>query len=43
MSETLEERLARLGAEAEAGEADQTPRPLPPHVKVSRPNQPKAL
>ncbi|WP_235848262.1 hypothetical protein [Mycolicibacterium holsaticum] len=38
MKETLEDRLERIGAEAEAGEADQTERPLPPHVKVSRPN-----
>ena len=39
MKETLDDRLVRLGAEAEAGEADQTDRPIPPHVKVSRPNQ----
>ena len=39
MKETLDDRLVRLGAEAEAGEADQADRPIPPHVKVSRPNQ----
>ena len=39
MKETLEERLARIGDEAEAAEADQTDRPIPPHVKVSRPNR----
>lgn len=33
----LDERLAQLAEEAEAGEADQTMRPLPPHVRVSRP------
>lgn len=37
MSETLSERLARIAEEAEAAEADQTDRPLPAHVKVSRP------
>ncbi|MGV0607366.1 hypothetical protein [Mycolicibacterium sp. XJ1904] len=39
MKETLDQKLDRIGAEAEAAEADQTDRPLPPHVKVSRPNQ----
>lgn len=39
MSESLDDRLARIGAEAEAGEVDQTVRPLPAHVKVSRPNR----
>ena len=39
MSESLDERLARIGAEAEAGEDDQTARPIPPHVTVSRPNR----
>lgn len=39
MSESLDDRLARIGAEAEAGEEDQTVRPLPAHVKVSRPNR----
>lgn len=39
MKETLKERLDRIGAEAEAAEADQIDRPLPPHVKVSRPNR----
>jgi hypothetical protein len=38
MKETLADRLARIGDEAEAAEADQTDRPIPPHVKVSRPN-----
>lgn len=42
MSESIEERLARIGDEAEAGELDQTPRPMPPGVKVSRPNKAKA-
>lgn len=35
--QSLEERLAAIGNEAEAGELDQTDRPLPPHVKVSQP------
>lgn len=35
----LDAKLAQLGEEAEAGETDQTERALPPHVKVSRPNQ----
>lgn len=39
MSESLEQRLARIGDEAEVGERDQTMRPIPPHVKVSRPNK----
>lgn len=39
MTETLKDRLDRIGAEAEAAEADQTDRPIPPHVKVSRPNR----
>lgn len=37
MSESLEQRLARMGDEAEAGEADQTMRPLPPNVTVTGP------
>lgn len=37
MSESLEQRLARIGDEAEAGEADQTMRPLPPNVTVAGP------
>lgn len=37
MSKSLEDRLAEIGDEAEAGEEDQTVRPLPPHVQVSRP------
>lgn len=39
MSESLEERLARIGDEAEAGEEDQTERPIPANVTVSRPNK----
>lgn len=39
MGDTLEERLALAAAEAEAGEADQSDRPLPANVKVSRPNR----
>lgn len=39
MSESFEDRLARVGAEAEAGESDQSARPLPDHVKVSRPGR----
>lgn len=35
----LEDKLARIGDEAEAGEQDQTDRPIPPHVKVAKPNQ----
>lgn len=39
MDEALEQRLARIGDEAEAGEEDQTDRPIPAGVKVSRPNR----
>jgi predicted DNA binding CopG/RHH family protein len=39
MKETLTDRLDRIGAEAEAAEADQTDRPIPAHVKVGRPNR----
>lgn len=39
MSESLEDRLARIGAEAEAGETDQSDRPLPANVDVSRPGR----
>lgn len=35
----LQDKLALAAAEAEAGEADQTDRPLPANVKVSRPNR----
>lgn len=35
--ESLEGKLARIGDEAEAGEQDQTDRPLPPYVKVTGP------
>lgn len=38
MKETLEERLARVGEEAEA-ESGEVARPLPSHAKVSRPNR----
>lgn len=38
MSKSLDDRLAQLGDEAEAGEADQTDRPIPAHVKVTRGN-----
>lgn len=37
----LRRRLDLVAAEAEAAQADQTDRPIPPHVKVSRPNRPK--
>lgn len=37
MRDELDDRLAMLADEAEAAEADQADRPLPPHVKVSRP------
>ncbi|MGI9161737.1 MAG: hypothetical protein ACR2JI_02265 [Mycobacterium sp.] len=33
------DKLAEIAAEAEAAEADQTDRPVPDHVKVSRPNR----
>jgi hypothetical protein len=39
MKETLKQRLDRIGAEAEAAEANQTDQTIAPHVKVSRPNQ----
>jgi len=35
---SLEDRLAEIGDEAEAGEEDQTDRPIPSHVKVTRGN-----
>ncbi|HUH71790.1 MAG TPA: hypothetical protein VLZ05_24680 [Mycobacterium sp.] len=38
LDEQLADRLARIGDEAEAGEADQTVRPIPAHVKVTRGN-----
>ena len=43
----LSKRLADLlaaeaEAEAEAAEADHTDRPIPPHVKASRPNRANA-
>lgn len=38
---SLEEKLALAAEEAEAGEEDQTIRPLPPYVKVTKPNRPK--
>ncbi len=38
MSDRLDKKLARIAQEAEAGEADQTERPLPAGTKVSRPN-----
>nr|WP_235615413.1 CopG family transcriptional regulator [Mycobacterium avium] len=38
MSKSLEDRLAAIGDAAEAGEADQTDRPIPAHVKVTRGN-----
>ena len=34
----LADRLAEIGDEAEAGEEDQTDRPIPEHVKVTRGN-----
>ena len=36
MSKSLEERLAEITTAAEAGQADQTERPIPAHVKVTR-------
>ena len=39
MKETLGQRLDRIGAEAEAAEADQTDRAIPANVTVTRPNQ----
>jgi hypothetical protein len=38
MSKSLEDRLAAVGEEAEAGEEDQTVKPIPAHVKVTRGN-----
>ncbi|RFZ48553.1 hypothetical protein MSS2_04720 [Mycobacterium marinum] len=35
----LEDRLAEAATEAEAGEADQTTRPIPSHVKVGQPGR----
>lgn len=37
-TERLSDRLARIGDEAEAGEADQTPHPITEHTKASRGN-----
>ncbi|HEY1838955.1 MAG TPA: hypothetical protein VGG53_01815 [Mycobacterium sp.] len=39
MGKSIADKLARVAAEAEAGEADQTDRPLPAHVKVSQPGR----
>jgi|GEM_PF-1003111 len=39
MSESIADKLARIGDEAEAAENDQTERPLPDHVKVSQPGR----
>jgi hypothetical protein len=38
MSKSLDDLLAEIGDEAEAAEADQTDRPIPPHVKITRGN-----
>jgi hypothetical protein len=38
VDERLADRLARIGDEAEAGEQDQTARPIPENVKVTRGN-----
>jgi hypothetical protein len=38
MSKSLEDRLAAIGDEAEAGEEDQTAKPIPANVKVTRGN-----
>lgn len=35
---SLEDRIAEIADEAEAGEEDQTIKPIPAHVKVSRGN-----
>jgi len=42
MGESLEDKLARISDEAEAGEDDQTDRPIPAGVKVSQPNRVQA-
>jgi len=39
MKETLDDRLARIGDQAEAGERDQSDPPIPAHVTVSRSNR----
>lgn len=39
MSDETADKLAAIAAEAEAAEVDQGDRPLPGHVKVSRPNR----
>jgi hypothetical protein len=36
MSKSIDDLLAEIGDEAEAAEADQTDRPIPPHVKIHR-------
>jgi len=35
MSKSLEDKLAQIAEEAEAGEEDQTIRPIPAHIKVT--------
>ena len=39
MSDKTADKLAAIAADAEAAEADQTDRPIPEHVTVSRPNR----
>ncbi|WNG80176.1 hypothetical protein C6A86_018190 [Mycobacterium sp. ITM-2016-00316] len=39
MRESFDDRLTRIGTEAEDGEADQSDRPLPDNVSVSRPGR----
>jgi len=39
MSDKTADKLAAIAAEAEAAEADQSDRPIPAHVTVSRPNR----
>jgi hypothetical protein len=39
MSDKTADKLDSIAAEAEAAEADQSDRPIPAHVKVSRPNR----
>jgi len=39
MSDKTADKLAAIAADAESAEADQTDRPIPDHVTVSRPNR----
>ena len=42
MSDKTADKLAAIAAEAEAAETDQTDRPIPSHVTVGRPAQPRS-